>query len=246
MKVVIIEDERMTAEDLQTYLRQLRPHWQVLALLPSVHEGKEWFAHHPAPEVIFSDIQLGDGQCFDIFSEFPPAAPVIFCTAFDDYALQAFQANGIAYVLKPFGQRDIAAALDKLDRLSRPTVPQLQSLSAQLGNVRPAPLLVTFRDRIIPISFAEIALFHIRHEVTHLRTMEGKDYAISHTLEDLERMAGPAFYRASRQYLVHRAAIREAAQHTGRKLLLHLHIAFEGDITVSKEKASAFLDWWRG
>jgi DNA-binding LytR/AlgR family response regulator len=245
MKVLIIEDEALTAEDLRSYVLALRPQWEVAAVLSSVREAKEWFASHPQPDLLFSDIQLGDGQCFDIYAAHPPTAPVIFCTAFDDYALQAFQANGIAYVLKPFGQRDIAAALDKLDRLTQPTSAQLQSLLTT-QQPQPQPFLVSYRDRIIPIAPHEVALFYIRHELTHLRTLDNRDFVIPHTLEELERLAGPAFFRAGRQSLVHRAAIREAAHHSGRRLLLSLSIPFDGEITVSKEKVGVFLEWMRG
>ncbi|MBL0020314.1 MAG: response regulator, partial [Bacteroidetes bacterium] len=117
MKIVILEDEPMMAMDLASDIHSLRPDWQVIQTLGSVKQATEWLAANGGFDLIFSDIQLGDGTCFDVFSKVAPTAPVIFCTAYDQYALQAFQANGIGYLLKPYSRDSLRLAIEKFEKL---------------------------------------------------------------------------------------------------------------------------------
>jgi two-component system, LytTR family, response regulator LytT len=244
MNIIIIEDEPMTAEDLAADILRLRPDYRIAAILPFVALAHTYLTQHTDYHLIFSDIQLGDGNSFDLFATVAIAAPIIFCTAYDQFAIAAFQTNGIAYLLKPYQQTQLQEAIEKFERLGGAPM----ALDALLrGFRRPSPtqqsLLVFHKGKIIPIRFAEIALFYLRHETTLLMDQQGRHFPIQQSLSEVEELVGDAFYRASRQHLVARSAIQAAAQHHSRKLLLVIHLPFEDQITISKEKAHDFLSW---
>jgi len=249
MDIVIIEDEKLTADDLRDTIVSVRPEAHIVATIGSVKEAIAWFQAHPSPDLVFSDIQLGDGISFEIFKTIPRHMPVIFCTAYDEYALSAFKANGIDYVLKPFTKTTIAAALVKYEELkesfsSKPlSYKELLPLFENRPGAGQGSVLVYQKDKILPVRMSDIALFYIEHEVTHLITNDLKTYTVSKTLEELEKLTGTGFYRANRQYLVNRVAVKDAAQYFSRKLSLSLHVPFNETITISKEKTSDFLTW---
>lgn len=251
MKIVIIEDEKLTAEDLAETIEKVEPQARITAVLHSVKEGIAYFSRNEQPDLIFSDIQLGDGLSFEIFETVPFSVPVIFCTAYDEYALNAFKANGIDYILKPFTKKTIADALARYEGLkSSFSNTSYNAVSGMLRNrdSQDASVLVYIKDKILPIKIIDIALFYIENEITHLVTFDQKTYTINKTLEELGSVTGTGFYRASRQYLVNRKAIRDASQHFHRKLLINLTIPFTPNepITVSKVKATGFLSWLSG
>ncbi len=254
MTIVIIEDERLTAEDLADIIKKVAPQVQVTTILQSVGEAVRYFKNNPTPDLVFSDIQLGDGLSFDIFSEVDLRAPIIFCTAFDEYAIKAFNANGIHYVLKPFNQEKIKEAFDKYDQLKQTFSSWSQSLenivkaldSDQQENMkREGTLLVYFKDSVIPVKLEDVALFYIKNEAAHLYTFDQKDYVINKTLDEIQRMDTHLFYRANRQYIVNRNAIKEASSYLSRKISLELNLPFNDTITISKEKMTTFLNWLR-
>jgi DNA-binding LytR/AlgR family response regulator len=196
MKVVIVEDEALTAEDLAEILLKLPDHIEILKILPSVQEAIIYFRQNGSPDLIFCDIQLGDGPSFEIFKEIHMEVPVIFCTAYNEYALQAFKNNGIDYILKPFTKKTIKAAVDKY-----------KSLKAQLGSTGPevvnvlqniqnnnqpgrkiSSLIINWKDKIIPVKINDIALFNIDFKMTQLITFANQKYYVNHTLEELEEI----------------------------------------------------------
>ncbi|MFT3980484.1 MAG: LytTR family DNA-binding domain-containing protein [Ferruginibacter sp.] len=251
MKVVVIEDEQMTAEDLVEILVGLDDRVQVQKVLHSVAESMLYFKSGARPDLIFCDIALGDGYSFEIFQQCPIDAPVVFCTAFNEYALEAFKNNGIDYVLKPFNRDSIAAALQKFNSLKL----QFTATSANMqqflhdSNQWPEPakpqskLLVTWKDKIIPVSISEIALFTIEFKTTQLVTFSNQKYSVNLTLDELEKICGNEFYRASRQYLVNKAAVKDAMQYHTRKLFVNLSVPGNYEITISKLKVPEFLGW---
>jgi two-component system response regulator LytT len=249
MKVVIIEDEPFTARDLAACILAAEPSAQVIATLSSVQEAIAYFRQQAAPDIIFSDIQLGDGLSFAIFESCEAGIPVIFCTAYDEYALDAFRAAGIDYILKPFTAKSIAAALAKYNAFrSRWTgsPPSYGGLSASFAEGRDTvrrSILVYYRERIMPVEVSDIALFYLKNEVTRLVTFSRQQYIVSKTLEEIGTIAGEPFYRANRQYLVNREAVKDVSQYPGRKLLLNLSISFDDRITVGRVKAGHFLEW---
>jgi two-component system, LytTR family, response regulator LytT len=253
MKIVLIEDESLTAEDLSETISRVEPAAEITAILSSVKEAVAWFKKNAGPDIIFSDIQLGDGLSFSIFQEAAISTPVIFCTAYDEYALRAFKANGIDYVLKPFTQKAIADAFDRYKRLKdnfSPAAPGYENLTRlfEQRTQTDAALLVYFKEKIVPVKFADIALFYIENEITHLITFDRDRYCVTKPMDELEKSAGKNFYRLNRKHLVNRNAVKDASQYFHRKLLINLSVPVDiaDPITVSKEKAAHFLNWLSG
>ncbi|MEM7571251.1 MAG: LytTR family DNA-binding domain-containing protein [Bacteroidota bacterium] len=252
MKVIIIEDEPLIAEGLQNDIERLQPDIQIVASLASVQEALSYFSQHELPDLFFSDIQLPDGRSFDIFQQLPEQVPVIFCTAFDEYALEAFRLNGIDYLLKPVNEEALRATLAKYDKLtSSRTLPSFnpQQLLTYFGIAnRPSPgsILVHQGDKIIPVKKQHIALLHKKDGITYVHTFDRKKYHLDHNLDELERSLGTDFYRANRQFIVHREAIQNASRYFSRKLVIRLNFDFSEAIIVSKAKASHFLNWLEG
>ncbi len=252
MKIVIIEDEQFTANDLAKTILRHTPEAQIIAKLYSVEDAIAWFRKNEHPDLIFSDIQLGDGLCFDIFKDQSITTPVIFCTAYDEYALKAFKANGIDYILKPFDDEAIANALTKYKELGK----RFLRNTSQFENIlelfesrkkqNKGSILVYHKDKIFPVRIDNIALFYLENEITHMITFDQKSYTINKPLDELERITGSDFYRANRQNLVHRKAIKEASQYFARTLSVTLIIPFKETIKVNKVKVSDFLNWLSG
>jgi two-component system response regulator LytT len=250
MKIVIIEDEGIVADELEQNIRKLIDQPVDIVKLSSVKMAIAYFSNNESPDLIFSDIQLGDGLSFEIFVAEPIAVPVIFCTAYDEYALDAFKANGIDYILKPFTSQTLDTAIQKYRQLkkvlSSNQTPQYEVLMQLLAGREPqkvASVLVYHQDKIIPVSLDDIALFYLSNEVTHLLTFSGKTYYPNKNLDELERLSGNSFFRANRQYLVCRKAITDVSSFFSRKLSLNLKVPFEEKVIVSKGKASQFLNW---
>lgn len=248
MQIVIIEDELLTAQDLASTLKKVEPDVEIVAVLDSVQEAVAFFSEPSRRfDLIFSDIQLGDGLSFEIFQQLQVQAPIIFCTAYDEYALKAFKVHSIHYMLKPFNVQSVGEALAKFHSLRSSLAQSAVSYENLLQILKPRPgprsVLVYYQDKIMPVKLEAVALFYIEHETTFLTTFENMTYPISKTLDELDQMSGPDFYRANRQVLVNRRAIKDTVQYFGRKLALNLVIPFEEKITVSKTKVSEFLEW---
>lgn len=254
MQIVIIEDEHRTAEDLAETIMKVEPGANIAALLYSVREAILYFRKNEQPHLIFSDIQLGDGLSFEIFKTATVSTPTIFCTAYDEYALNAFKANGIDYILKPFTKGTIAEALARYkvlqNNLSRNNTGYalLSELFGNLKTQQDISVLVHTKDKIIPVKINDIALFYTENEITRFVTFDQQICTLSKPLEELEKITGVHFYRANRQYLINRKAIKDATQWFHRKLVINLTVPFTADepITVSKTKVTGFLNWLSG
>lgn len=253
MNIIIVEDERLTAEDLKDIITDNHPDCKVVKVLSSVKEAIAYFTDHPAPDLIFSDIQLGDGLSFDIYKAVVINTPIIFCTAYDEYALSAFNANGIHYILKPFDEKAIIDAIAKYRRLTaghaeqdRQALNKVLDALQQKSTESAGSLLVYQQDKVIPIKLKDIALFYIKNDITHLYTFEQKLFYINKSLDELQHGCGGDFYRANRQFILNRNAVKEVSQTLSRKVSVHLNIPFDEDILVSKEKMSDFLAWLKG
>lgn len=253
MKIVIIEDEKHTALDLKESIEKLRPQDSVLTIVDSVEDGLAWFSRNPQPDLIFSDIKLGDGLAFDIFKKTDITCPVIFCTAYDEYAIEAFQNNGIDYLLKPIEEENLEKSLSKIQMLKNSVSKRYDpSIMDQLfreieskNQQYKSTLLVTSGEKMIPINIDEIAYFNVSGSGgVQLTTQDGQSYWINDTLSHLQSVINPQwFYRVNRQFLVAYTAIKEVEQYFDRKLLVHLHQQVSEPITISKEKATDFLAW---
>lgn len=251
MKIVIIEDEKLTARELVRTIFKIDPAIEIIATLSSVKEALDWFVANEVPDLIFSDIQLGDGLSFEILGG--QFVPVVFCTAFDEYALNAFNANGIDYILKPFTDESVANALTKYKNLTRQKnanhPDQYETIARLLTGIRPnrpSSLLIHYRDTIRPVNIADIALFEYANGVVHLITFDKTKYYPGKSLDELEEQVGDDFFRANRRFLVHRKAIVDASSAFSRKLSLSVCVPVTEGITISKEKAPLFLKWLSG
>ena len=249
MRIAIIEDEQLTANDLVKTIRKINPYINIVALLYSVEDAVAWFKHNEHPDLIFSDIQLGDGLCFDIFKSMEITSPIVFCTAYDEYALTAFKTNGIDYILKPFDQESVNSALMKYNKLEkqfsakRNQLEDLFELFENRETRKKGSLLVYYKDKILPVKIIDIALFFIVDEMTHLITFNQEKYTINMPLDELENIVGHLFFRANRQYLLQRKAVKEASQYFARSLSVTLTIPLKETIKINKVKVPAFLNW---
>ena len=251
MNIVIIEDELLTAEDLAYILGNADLNISVQAILTSVRDAIAWFQRQPVVDLVFSDIQLGDGLSFEVFSAVRISAPIVFCTAYDEYALEAIRSNGIEYILKPFTAAAVIGAINKFQRLKKHFIPAAVDYEKLIqlitDNERPrqdiSSVLVYHRDKVLPVPLAEIALFFIDGEVIRLHCFNGKSYIVNQTLDELEQQGKGTFFRANRQYLVNRRAVTDANYYQPRKYVVNLSIAFKEAIVVSKNRTAAFLQW---
>jgi DNA-binding LytR/AlgR family response regulator len=269
ISAVILEDEPLVARDLQNLLHKTSSGITILATLDSLKAAKEWFLQHPEPDVVFCDIQLSDGVSFDLFAHAPITCPVIFTTAYDDYALRAFKLNSIDYLLKPVDSEELAAALGKLQRW-RTSVnladakhllqSQMQSMLRDMLQVRgviPQPphrkdrfkerFLVHAKGGMVLVGVAHVAYFH-KDELIYLGTTDGKRFLTDYeSVEEVEELLNPAlFFRANRKTLLHIHAIDGFKAELSGKLTLALKAPAQLHVDVSREKASAFKKWLGG
>jgi two-component system, LytTR family, response regulator LytT len=258
LRIAIIEDEPATARNLKFMLQEIDPTIEVLATLGSVKEATAWMQQNYAfCELIFMDIRLSDGLSLDIFSKVNITAPVIFVTAYNDYALQAFKANGIDYILKPFDEKDLEQALTRFRRLTghapSPTPPQTPITADQLQKLAASLLqppswrqsfLVHFRDRLIPLTVEEIAWFYTAEETSYAVTHDNKRYIVDGTLEQLQDQLDPrAFFRVNRQFIIHRKGIVEISLYFNGRLLLKTLPESGEKMLISKARVPEFKAW---
>ena len=247
MKALIIEDETAAALNLAAVLRQVAPGVEVVATLESVAESVEWLRANPQPDLLFMDIHLADGDSFRIFGAVEVTAPVIFTTAYDRYALEAFKVSSIDYLLKPINADDVRRALEKLRRLTSGERldygSRVRSLAAQRQE---EVFLVRVRDRIIPLQRDRIAYCYTSNEKVTACGFDGETYPLDKTLEALQALLPERdFFRANRQFIVARRAVKEIAVWFGSRLTLHLTVDTPERIVISKARVPEFKTWLR-
>ena len=245
MRAVIIEDETAASRNLKVLLATSHPEIDVVATLESVAESVEWFESNEAPDLVFMDIHLADGNAFRIFDRVAISSPIIFTTAYDQYALEAFKVNSIDYVLKPIKQEELERAIGKFTSLTQSALGDYsRRVSQMVEQSRSKTLLAHVKDKIIPIGEEEIAFFYTSNEQVTLTTIEGKCYPIDGTLESLiGEFAGGSFFRANRQFIIARRAIKDISVWFGSRLAVNLTVATPERIIVSKARASEFKTW---
>jgi two-component system, LytTR family, response regulator LytT len=251
MDILIIEDEELSAKKLKNMALAIEPNARILATIESIEKSVEWLLANNSPSLIFMDIELSDGQSFEIFEKAEVNCPVIFTTAYDQYAIQAFKVNSIDYLLKPIRQDELSFAMEKYKKLQanqqpQPPYSQLYEQISSLSSAYKNRFLVKSGSRLVPVSTNEIAYFYSEQKVTSILTTEGRKYAISHSLEELEKILNPReFFRANRQFIISYGALENIHQYFKGKLKIELKpkpdISF--DIYISKERASEFKDW---
>ena len=242
--ILIIEDEQIAAQHLQRLLLQLLPDAHILATLQSIEESVEYLQQHSTPDLILLDIHLADGLSFRIFDHITPPCPVIFTTAYDQYALQAFKVNSIDYLLKPINRDELQRALDKLHTLSSPSASQLASLSSSLRHYR-THFLIPMRDKLIPVDISQIACLFLEDKITRAILLDGHHQIIDHPLDYIMDQLDPnLFFRANRQYIIAHRAISEIALWPISKLLITLSVPTPDRIIIPKARVSEFKQWY--
>lgn len=241
---IIIEDEKPAARYLMRLLQ--KNNLEAMAVLNSVKASMAWLAENPAPDLIFLDIQLGDGISFEIFEHFQPKSAIIFTTAFDEYALRAFKFNSIDYLLKPIQENDLVAALNKFKANTKPThwdVFQLQSILQQnLENKYRERFLIQIGSHLKTIETEKISCFYAHEKSTYLWT-EKRAYPIEQSLGELDNQLTPKdFFRISRNAIVHLKFIEKITHHSGSRYQIHM-IDREETFIVSRERVQDFKIW---
>lgn len=244
-RVVIVEDETAAAVNLRSMLMAIDPSTEVVATLESVEEGVEFFTQPFDADVVFMDIHLADGESFRIFQSVDIKVPIIFTTAYDEYALQAFKVNSVDYLLKPFKEEDLRRALDKLDRLAE-RAEERERRDKMVAEAQPSveTMLVRYKDKIIPVKMDDVAFFYTFAERVTLTTLEGITYPVDKTLEALSgQLPTDRFFRANRQFIVSRNAVKDIAVWFGSRLALNLTIETPERIIISKARVPEFKAW---
>lgn len=245
MNVLIIEDEIKTGKELRRLIEGLDDSITVLGVLTSVKSAIAWFESHPAPDLVFSDIQLGDGLSFEVFRQVSLNGPVIFCTAFDEYAVQAFEASGIDYLLKPVDEEKLGQSLVKYKKLKVFFKSMdMERLAGQFDNTYKRTILVYLRDQIVPVKTVDIAYIHAANGLVNLVTRQNHPYACQYTMDQVEGMLDPRqFYRANRQFIINREVIQNVQHYFNRRLCIVTSCPTPERIIISKVKATDFLQW---
>jgi two-component system response regulator LytT len=246
MNVLIIEDEAPAYRRLEKLIKECDPSYDIVGIIQSVKEGIEWFQSNPSPDLIFSDIQLADDLSFSIFRQLNITIPIIFITAFDEYAINAFKFYSIDYLLKPVSADDLKLSLEKYKTIhQKKTINNFDELLSRLVEKKYRErFLVYAGDSLIPISCSDIAYFVSEIGSTMLITTDNRHYFIDGSLDTLEEELNPSdFFRANRQYLVSAKAIQKIHNYGNQKLKLTIKPASEEGIIISKLKATAFKSW---
>ena len=247
IRVVIVEDEKPAARNLERKLLKADVEIEILNVLSSVKEATEWFTLHTA-DLIFMDIELGDGQSFKIFEHANIEAPVIFTTAYDQYAIKAFKANGIAYLLKPVDDSELIEAITKFRKYTQPST-SMDAIRQLLSTYKTTPeykqrFMIQVGSRIKSVPVAEIAYFFFVEKSVFICTSGNKHLPVDHSLEKLEEMLDPdKFFRINRRMLVSIDAISQIYSLSKSRIKLELQPAFDEEVLVSFNKTPAFRNW---
>lgn len=247
MKVLIIEDETAAAKNLRSVLKSVTPDAQIIETIDTVVDAVEWFKSNTAPDLVFMDIHLSDGESFKIFDMVEVTAPVIFTTAYDQYALKAFQTSGIDYLLKPIQEDEVRRAVDKwrlLTGVDKSDYKQkVDTLISEQQTDRQS-FLVRFRDKLIPVSQSDIAYCYTSEEKVYAFGYNGERYPMEHTLEALQGMlSAKKFYRANRQFIISRDAVVDVSVWFGSRLSVNLKVEIPEKIIVPKARVPEFKQW---
>nr|WP_321451070.1 LytTR family DNA-binding domain-containing protein [uncultured Carboxylicivirga sp.] len=247
MKALIIEDEHTAAENLKAIIKEESRDMEIIDVLDSIQSSVEYLNNQPMPDVIFMDIHLADGQSFLIFEQVEITCPVIFTTAYDEYALEAFKVNSIDYLLKPIQPEDVSRAIRKLNQLTNNDkdeyTERIESfLASRITYTK--TFLIPYKDKLIPISTAQIAFFYTSNEAVSVTTIDGRSYPMDKSLDTLMNKLDPgSFFRANRQFIIAHQAIKEVAIWFGNRLSATLVVPTEERIIISKARVSSFKKW---
>ena len=248
MRVLIIEDETAASENLIAMLQEIDSEIEVLQVLESVQQTVRWLSSHPAPDLIFMDIHLSDGSAFTLFQEMEVTVPIVFTTAYDQYALDAFTVNSVDYLLKPIKTSELTRALDKFKRWTQSDV---MDYLQRMMKMRPAgsgnyttSLLVPVKDKLVPVSMDDVVCIYSTDRKTQIYLKSGQMMLYSRSLDSIAGGLDPSkFFRANKQYIVARDSVKEIVVWFDSRLLVSMPIELPEPLFVSKNKAAEFKNW---
>jgi DNA-binding LytR/AlgR family response regulator len=247
--ILIIEDEEPAANRLKKLLTELEPRAVILDSIESISSGILWFNKNPSPDIIFSDIQLSDGLSFEIFRHVAVNCPVVFTTAYDQYAIEAFKVNSIDYLLKPIKKEDLVIALNKYRRLNKaekhqsPDIHKMLEFLTANKNYK-TRFIVRYGEHIRTVKTEDAAYFCTEDKINFLVTNEGRRYTIDYNLDSLETLLDPKiFFRINRQYIISIHAIKEMFSYSKSRVLIKLNPPAKNETIVSTERSGEFKQW---
>ncbi len=251
MRILIIEDEQLAAEKMQNLLKEIKEDYKILAVLKSVEDSIKWLQDNDGPDLILSDIHLSDGICFSIFSEYEVQCPVIFTTAYEKYAIQAFEVNSIDYLLKPIQKEKLKEALDKYELLSGQNEKGKMDLYEEFKNILSGQnrefktrFLCKLGNKIKSVPVDSISYFYSENKMTFIVDKKNNRLPINNTLDEIDQIIDPKnFFRVNRKYVSHFEAISEIHPYFKGRLKLILQPGEAKDIIVSSERAPLFKAW---
>lgn len=250
MKILLIEDEKPAVKRLFSLIKDYFPNSEFITDLDTVKKTIQWLQSHENPDLMFCDIQLADGSSFEIFEQVSVKTPVIFTTAYDQYAIKAFKVNAVDYLLKPIDPEELKRAINKFNQhklnqnLDLSLIQQLITKEKSSFKNR---FLVKFGEKIQSISIQDVAFFYSEERVTFLQTHEGKKYVLDSTLEQVESQVDPTlFFRINRKYLCSYSSISDIFTYSNSRLKIKLINCEDQDILISRDKTSDFKSWLDG
>ncbi len=247
MKVLIVEDETSASENLTDILKDIDPSIEIMGYTESVQQTVRWLSAGNKPDLIFMDIHLSDGSSFAVFDKISVEIPIVFTTAYDEYAIDAFKVNSIDYLLKPVKQSDLERALDKFSRLSRNDTDRYIEMMKELASTRgsyKSRLLVPVKDRLVPVQVSDVSCFYTADEATTIYLKNGQSYPCGWTLNQIMGSLDPnEFVRANKQFILSRSSIRNITIWFDSRLKIDIDIDVPERIYVSKNKAAEFKAW---
>lgn len=246
MKILIVEDETAAYENLVEIISGIDPSIQIAGNTESIRQTIRWLKANQMPDLILMDIHLSDGNAFSIFNSITIETPIIFTTAYDEYAIEAFKVNSIDYLLKPIKSEEMERALVKFRKLTRPDILQYLTHLAQLAPMSnyKDKLLIPFKDKLQPVNMSEISFFYTTDKNTRIFLKNGTSYSYSKTLDQIEGSLNPAdFIRANKQFIIARNSVKNITIWFDSRLLVTLDSEPPERIYVSKNKAAEFKAW---
>ncbi len=252
IKIVIIEDELPNRRMLEGMISEIRPDWQIVAAFESVKSSVHWLKNNPLPDLIFMDIQLTDGLSFSIFDQVDIQCMVIFTTAYDEYAIQAFKVTSIDYLLKPIKEDELEFAISRFeeyheilkDHLEKPNYSEILRAIKKGEKKYRQRLLISGASSLSKVETKDIAFIYSESKITYAVNFNNKEHIVDYPLDKLEAELDPqTFYRANRQYLLNIDSVNKIENHYGGKLIVKLIAPFKSTVTISRLKASSFKFW---
>jgi DNA-binding LytR/AlgR family response regulator len=253
MNVLIIEDEEPAAGRLKKLLKEIDSTIRILDVIVSIRSAVEWFKKNSMPDLILLDIHLADGESFDIFHKADITAPVIFITAYDEFAIRAFKVNSIDYLLKPIRKEDLETALKKFHSLHSGKEKSVSDFSRLLDTLKESKpdykkrFVIRYGDHIKTVDTRDVAYFYTEEKINFLKTNDDKTYPVDFNLDKLETMLDPlVFFRINRQFIISIHAIDQMFAFSKSRVKVKLKPATEEDTIVSTERSSEFKEWLSG